>query len=571
MFKSALIKLYLLLTFIIVTNPLSAQRIESIGWQRGLLVYLCVFFLAILAMVLLAYSRFSKTKVFLSILLVLASALSFGYFQATHLSMEIFELEILLNATENLLDAVFAFSGMLTVLLISIVGLVALLMPSNSHVIFFRSPFFNLFPCGLVVAVIISILVSREGEGTQAMPTQFTPIAYWLTLKSEELMLDDQVTSSELTLEPAIEADSGDLVFVMDESMSGDFYDINSSSGVPTSINKYQPINFGIASSFANCSAPSNRSMRYGVSRSSYLTDVIDKPSIWQFAKRAGYRTVYIDTQHGKGDFGNHMTKLEADFIDDFIQVLDKDVILYNKDLYAASLLHERLNNNKKEFIYINKTGAHFPFEGKYPKDEKRYHPSMPPSGFTRSFHEVDEVEYPVSGDALTRLKFVNSYRNAVSWNLTAFFSELYKNKIDQPYILIYTSDHGQTFHDDGRKGYGTHCSIKVTDPEEGRVPLVVFTNIKHQRIKLQQAAKMNVNKVSHFNLPATIYGLMGYQSMDLASYHEDLFAPLQKKDQRFLSKYYVRFGAEPIWNSIYKAVPETSQVDKSKMVYHHF
>jgi glucan phosphoethanolaminetransferase (alkaline phosphatase superfamily) len=552
MFSSSRFKLCLLIIFIIGTNPLSMERIESIGWKMGQLVYVSVFLLATLAMLLLAYSQFSKMKVFSSALLVLASAVSFGYYQVTHLSMEIFELEVLLNATENFNDAISSFSGLLTVLLLSVIGLVAFLMPSCVSPIPFKSPLAYILPSGLVVAAIISILVSREGQGTQAMPSQFTPIAYWLTLKSEQLIHQGQVSAPELTLEPVIETVSGDLIFVMDESMRGDFYDINSPGGVPTSMNKYQPINFGVASSFANCSAPSNRSMRYGVSRSHYLIDIDRKPSIWQMAKRGGYHTVYIDTQHGKGRFGNHMTTVEAGFIDDFIQVLDEDVILYNKDVVAAGLLHERLNNNIREFIYINKTGAHFPFEGKYPKDEKRYHPTMAPSGFTRSFHEVDEVEYPVDGDKLTRLKFVNSYKNALSWNLVAFFSELYKKKITQPYTLIYTSDHGQTFHDDGRKGYGTHCSIRVTDPEEGRVPLVVFTNIKENREALEQAASENFNKVSHFNLPATLYGLMGYQDVDLKSYHVNLFSPLQKKDQQFLSKYYVRFGGQPIWNSIY-------------------
>jgi glucan phosphoethanolaminetransferase (alkaline phosphatase superfamily) len=568
MFSSSLFKLCLLISFMIGTNPLSMARIESIGWKMGQLVYVSVFILATLAILLLAYSQFSKIKVFSSALLVLASAVSLGYYQVTHLSMEIFELEVLLNATENFNDAISSFSGLLTVLLLSVIGLVAFLMPSGVTPISFKSPLAYVFPSGLVVAAIISILVNREGQGTQAMPSQFTPIAYWLTLKSEQLIHQGQVSAPELTLEPVIETVSGDLIFVMDESMRGDFYDINSPEGVPTNINKFQPINFGVASSFANCSAPSNQSMRYGVSRSHYLTDIDRKPSIWQMAKRGGYHTVYIDTQHGKGRFGNHMTKVETGFIDDFIQVLDEDVILYNKDVVAAGLLHERLNNNIREFIYINKTGAHFPFEGKYPKDEKRYQPSMGPSGFTRSFHEADEVDYPVSGDKLTRLKFVNSYKNALSWNVVAFFSELYKKKIAQPYTLIYTSDHGQTFHDDGRKGYGTHCSISVTDPEEGRVPLVVFTNIKENRKKLQQAAKMNFDKVSHFNLPATLYGLMGYQTVDLEQYNKDVFFPLRRQDQNFLSKYYVRFGGEPIWNSIYKAKPEVSE---GQVVGHHF
>ncbi len=75
---------------------------------------------------------------------------------------------------------------------------------------------------------------------------------------------------------------------------------------------------------------------------------------------------------------------------------------------------------------------------------------------------------------------------------------------------MFYTSDHGQSFHDEGRPGYGTHCSISNTDPEEGIVPFLVMSNHAKQLAAFKRASAINYNKVSHFNIAPTIYELMG-------------------------------------------------------------
>src|SRR3546814_15966845 len=55
--------------------------------------------------------------------------------------------------------------------------------------------------------------------------------------------------------------------------------------------------NFGYAASIANCSADTNVSLRYGGTRDDYVRINSTLPSIWQYAKKAGLRTVYIDAQ----------------------------------------------------------------------------------------------------------------------------------------------------------------------------------------------------------------------------------------------------------------------------------
>lgn len=503
----------------------------------------------------MAFQRSSILKWMISIVLVTSGVMSASYYTVTSQYMEIYQIEAMLNATDNLVDALTAFSGLFWCFLIGVIGFIGLILPSKFSLK--RNTTLSLAPSLIIVSMIVIIIMAREGEGSKGMPSQYTVASYLVVLTAEKILNAGPTTPPFVSADPENKVDSGDIIFVMDESMRGDYFDFNSTSGVPTDVEQYNPVNFGVASSAANCSDPSNVSLRFGVSRNNYLEDLKIKPSIWQFAKKAGFNTVYVDAQHAIGSFGNHMAELEVSFIDEFLQISDAEVKLYNKDAQAAKIIRGKLNNGIKDFIYVNKIGAHFPFEGKYPSGTGIYSPVMPPSGFLRSYHEVDEVEYPVSGDELTRLKFVNSYKNTLGWNFKSFFNTLFDEPITEPYTVLYTSDHGQTFHDDGRKGYGTHCSFVTTDPEEGRVPLLFFSNIEAVQKKMKVAASLNFNKVSHFNLPATVFNLMGYNEDDLSNYESSLYKPLNKEGQKFLSKYYVRFGAKPIWNSIYSASGE--------------
>ena len=61
----------------------------------------------------------------------------------------------------------------------------------------------------------------------------------------------------------------------------------------------YRPVDFGESASLANCSAPSNLALRSGVDvrDAGPHTDLRKMPSIWGYARKAGYRTELIDGQ----------------------------------------------------------------------------------------------------------------------------------------------------------------------------------------------------------------------------------------------------------------------------------
>src|SRR5690606_25402319 len=58
-------------------------------------------------------------------------------------------------------------------------------------------------------------------------------------------------------------------------------------------------LDFGVAASMANCSAPAHVALRSGVDvrRAGPKTDLRRTPSIWGYAHAAGYRTLLIDGQ----------------------------------------------------------------------------------------------------------------------------------------------------------------------------------------------------------------------------------------------------------------------------------
>lgn len=544
-------KILLFILFVVFTNPLLIPRLEGLGVSSGVFVFLFLWVLCLISLAILTFQRYSHTKLSLSLVLVLSSLLSFNYYIVTNRYMEFYEFEAMLHAMNNASDALTAFKGLWFGFVLAGLGFIALMLPSKKSLEVNKKTL--LLPTILTSAFIIGILFLREGEGTKAMPVQFTPLAYSLVILTEKILTPEPMIKPVVFTENKQKEFMGDIVVVMDESVRGDFLDINHGDGVYTSLEKYSDslVNFGIAASSTNCSDTSNLSLRRGVSKDGYLKGKDHNPSIWQFAKKSGYRTVYLDAQLTEGRLGNHMTENETSDIDFFYQVSDSESGVMNKDIKIANQLKILLNNSVRDFIYINKMGAHFPYEGKYPEDKLVYKPVMESNQFQKSYPEPGELPHSSDYSKLMRLKFINSYKNALTWNISSFFQELRSDTKKQPYVLLYTSDHGQSFHDDGREGYGTHCTVTNVDPEEGIVPFFVMSNESNVLNKFKNASKYNFNKVSHFNIAPTLYQLMGFDSVEEITSEKTVFQALNKKDQKFISKYFVRFGSSPIWNSI--------------------
>lgn len=280
--------------------------------------------------------------------------------------------------------------------------------------------------------------------------------------------------------------------------------------------------NYGIASSGANCSNTSNTILRSGICADMFPDEnqsTLKNPNIWAYAKKAGYFTVFIDAQNEQTKPQNYMSKYDFSTIDRYIQIeKEYNSPRFMNDFDVIKSLKKELNAHKKIFVYINKLGAHFPYEETYPQDKKVFTPTL------------DIGEAPTLD---TKDKMLHSYYNALRWSVNDWWREVYRvfNKLNV--LFIYTSDHGQNLFDNDNKQ--THCSALPTTTE-ANVPLffVAFGDVKNIISNYtKENLVTNKNHISHFNIFPTILFLEGYK---LSKNEKSLFNNLGNQKRFFYS-----------------------------------
>jgi glucan phosphoethanolaminetransferase (alkaline phosphatase superfamily) len=225
-----------------------------------------------------------------------------------------------------------------------------------------------------------------------------------------------------------------------------------------------------------------------------------------------------------------------------------------DRDIEIARRLRRIIEDDERAtFVYVNKMGAHFPYEGKYPRSHTVYEPVLHQSYFG---NEIDpkNIWYPDSEDEATRVRFRNSYLNVLAWNVGRFFDTLLADLDLSSAVVLYMADHGQNLNEDGGSRFRTHCSTGAAPSSEGVVPLVVLTAIPDVLPAMRQAARKNRDRASQFNVFPSVLALLGYRPDDIArsaSSELPLSADLPRGQQQFLSTFFVRLGAKPVWNSI--------------------
>lgn len=294
---------------------------------------------------------------------------------------------------------------------------------------------------------------------------------------------------------PAVEK----IILIIDESVRGDILELNGGWPGTTPFlaeNKQSVINLGVATSIANCSSPSRMYLRTGA-RMSDLPDpehlMMRRPTIWQHAKKAGFRTVYIDAFDSP--FGHSgMTKSEREAIDVSIAVKNKTV--HERDIEISDkVLPGVLKEPGPAFILVEKFGSHFPYSNKYPPQ------------FLSEIRERVPVD-----DLDDKTKLSHSYAIAVRWSTDEFFRRLWPQMSLKNTVVLYTSDHGQSLLEGGYRNL--HCSSGLTvHPGEGRVPMFAMTNVQPIRQAIEAALPFSFNRTTHFELFPTLLTWMGYES----------------------------------------------------------
>ena len=303
------------------------------------------------------------------------------------------------------------------------------------------------------------------------------------------------------------EAQVEKIVLIVDESIRADILGMN---GFEKDTTPYLLsletgiVNFGLAASSSNCSDYSNLILRTGVKKEEIPDDrqmSLKNPSIWQFTRKAGYYNVYLDAQSAETweNYQNFMNEQEASFVDEITR--DRQEIAYESDGVTREKLIALLKQPGKTFIILNKYGIHFPYFRSYPKEDNIFTPALEPG------EPMDDRE-----------KSLNSYMNGLRWSVDDWFKDLLAESEEfRPFVIIYTSDHGQNIVDDGT--LATHCRPRG-NRFEGIVPMMVFSNNEVVLDRFKVAQETSYNTTSHFQIFPTLIRLAGYKGSWVRSHY---------------------------------------------------
>ncbi len=403
-----------------------------------------------------------------------------------------------------------------------------------------------LAPIG-ALAVLTGVLFMRGGDGARGLPTAFAPLAYLMLAAGEGIGSDKERRT--VTMRPGKPRVDGDIVLIVDESIAARYLDFVDPAGVRTGL-LTPPAgiavnHFGVAASITNCSLGTNLTLRHGGTRAHYAELNATGPAIWDFARKAGFGTIYIDAQRTGGGLHNGMDAAERARIDTLVQF--DAVPVETRDHAAATRIAQHLANGKREFILVNKVGAHFPVHDKYPDSHAVYRPALPRGRYLGIADSGKRDGFDGSGKQWQLYR--NAYRNTLLWSVGGFFDRLLAPGTLHGATVIYTSDHGQDLNERGGSGVHTHCGANPV-PEEGAVPLAVLSDAGNAG-GWPASVKLNHNRASHYQLFPTLLGLMGYAPGEVrATYGDSLDRPL-KDEMRFNTLFNARLGRKPVWKAI--------------------
>jgi len=531
------LKCGLLLTLIVLTNQGVAERLRVMLSDQRLLS-LAIFSLIWLVSLAAALAAAFQPRLFVRLLwaipLASSSAAAYGYYLVQGSEFYIFDMlnfwaarHEMQRASEFYSDAVWSSLSVFAL------GIVAIAMPPaiglwRMRITRYWSPWLPMLP----VLLIGGVVIARDGKGSQGMPMQFAPLSLVAVAayKINTGVYEERHAVSMTPGPPLARA----VVLVVDESIRSDFVSLKPGNSLTPELATLRDrlIDFSPAVSSGNCSHLSNALLRFMVDRRNLVRSVHTSPTVWQYAKKAGFRTVFIDAQPRShfdavnGKLQNYMTPAEAILIDRFYK-FDGTLPLHAVDDELVRIALEEMSGGDPVFIYANKNGAHFPYSDGSPEGL----PSNQAAGAdTRGF--TAELQ---------------SYAKAVRWSTDRPISRLIRDADGSDVTIIYTSDHGQNFS----PGRLTHCTTSGNvDPQEAIVPLMVVSGNAKLQDRFQEVADRYRGRASHFAIAPTLLELMGYKPSEIATRYEgSLLGSLAWKPQFVSDDIFGLFSTRPAWH----------------------
>jgi glucan phosphoethanolaminetransferase (alkaline phosphatase superfamily) len=359
---------------------------------------------------------------------------------------------------------------------------------------------FGLLP--VVSAALVTGVILYTKGGTEAFPIPFGTFSNGAIVlahtwnSSSDLLASRDIAINQIPITSKLNPPFNKIVMIMDESVRGDYLSLNNANRNTTPFLKGVDhlINFGVASSGANCSVISRMIFRFGMRQSDLPNrwrEALNRPNFWEFAHTAGYKTLHFDAWYGPLSFGNGYSPPERHSIDSDLSIIKNPS--YRRDQMLADELINTLKDEKPAFIFVEKFGVHFPYSDKYAPDFRAV--STPIAADPRlSVYEREIAQYP----------------NAIAWSVDEFFRRLLPAVNLSKALIIYTSDHGQSL-----LPYAfPHCSTSRMVPlGEEKVPLFAITEVPDWERHLATGAAGGFDRFSHFEIFPTLLLAMGYDA----------------------------------------------------------
>ncbi|MGE3876709.1 MAG: sulfatase-like hydrolase/transferase [Parvibaculaceae bacterium] len=534
-----LLKIMLVAAFIVLTNFGFLDRIAHLILKERwvtLAGFIFVWGLAVLAVLVAACQPRWSWRLFWAMVIAISTTCAVGYYHISGSEFTVFDVVSLWNARHEAGRAADFYGPhlMLTAAAVFAAGVLIIGFPAPVKSAKARLWLGRLFLLPILpMAAIAFIVGTKSGNGYQAMPKQFAPLAI-AAVAAEKVATQESHERGAVAWTPDPAKRVKSIVFLVDESIRADYLDFTARNPfTPDLANlKSNFVNFGPAASGGNCSHYSNFILRSAARRDDLTTSVNTSPFIWTYAKKAGYRTVFIDAQGAilkdPGRLSNFMTITETQSIDRYVSL--SYVSPEEADFELLRIIAEELKGDRPVFIYANKNGAHFPYDAAYPKDHALFGPTASEAG-------SDAPAYRIA-----------SYRNAIAWSVDRFFSRLFADIDLSNVAMVYTSDHGQALGE----GMLTHCTVENPDPRQGLVPLLAYAGDPGLMARLARGAEAGFGRASHFTIIPAILEMMGYRSADVASYYgESLFTSPEAPAAFTSGDIFGLFSSEVLWHPL--------------------
>jgi glucan phosphoethanolaminetransferase (alkaline phosphatase superfamily) len=512
-----LLQALLALAVVALTNSEVPQRVQLLLFQNrlGALAVTGAFWvLALIGLVAIIVQRNSWVRLFWALVVGIGGSVAWGFQHAAKLELSIFDILSFWEARHevgraaSLYGQSFIWAGF-----IAAIGVAAFGLPYISKGFNIRR-FSAVVACVpfLPVVAIGALIYEKQGQGYFAMPKQFSQLSM-AGLTAGTIVLNAPEPRHVLLLKPKAQKQSQKILLLVDESVRPDYLNTTAGNSVTPSFARFaaKMVDFGPAASGAVCSNYSNAILRFAAARADLGRAINSNPTIWQYAKAAGYRTVFIDAQaqnlKNSSQLQNFMTVDELRFVDQVYRLTDVEP--QDADFRLLDILQKELTQAGPVFIYANKQGAHFPYGMNFNSDSARHVP-------------VSMGNTPETMETLT-----NSYRNAIDRNVDQFFDAANVHLPLQDLSFVYTSDHGQFL----QPGVATHCVASDAKPQMALVPLFAFSSDTKIAADLKLGAAKSFGKASHFQIAPTLMEWMGFGIEDVAKLHPESLTrgPAQK------------------------------------------